>query len=178
MGNQVADAQVIIAGAGPVGTVAAYYLAQKGIQVAVLEAAASCEEDMRASTIHAPTIDMLNELGIADQLIGEGLKAPVYQYRIRTTDEVLEFDLNELASELRFPFRLQCEQYKLARLLAKALDEHPLADVHFRTQVVSFEQDASSVLVSTEAPDGERQFRADYLIAADGASSIIRRQLV
>lgn len=95
------DAQVIIIGAGPVGTVAAHYLAQKGIRVQVLEAAASCEEDMRASTLHSPTIAMLNQLGIADQLIGQGLKAPVYQYRIRATNEVLEFDLNELDASLQ-----------------------------------------------------------------------------
>jgi 3-(3-hydroxy-phenyl)propionate hydroxylase len=173
----VTDAQVIIAGAGPVGTVAAYSLAQKGIRVAILEAAANCEEDMRASTFHSPTIEMLNQLGIADQLIEEGLKAPVYQYRIRATDEVLEFDLNELADELEFPYRLQCAQYKLARLLAQALHDHPAADIHFNTRVTSFEQDADGVKVFAETPDGGRQFRADYLIAADGANSVIRKQL-
>jgi 3-(3-hydroxy-phenyl)propionate hydroxylase len=173
----VTDAQVIIAGAGPVGTVAAYSLAQKGIRVAILEAAANCEEDMRASTFHSPTIEMLNQLGIADQLIEEGLKAPVYQYRIRATNEVLEFDLNELADELEFPYRLQCEQYKLARLLAQALHDHPAADIHFNTRVTSFEQDADGVKVFAETPDGGRQFRADYLIAADGANSVIRKQL-
>lgn len=171
------DTQVIIVGAGPVGTVAAYYLAQRGIHVAVLEAADNCEEDMRASTIHSPTIAMLNQLGIADQLIGQGLKAPVYQHRIRATNEVLEFDLNELANELEFPFRLQCEQYKLARLLANALQDHPAAEIRFRHRVVSFEQRSDGVIVSSKSPDGIRQFRADFLIAADGASSIVRKQL-
>jgi 3-(3-hydroxy-phenyl)propionate hydroxylase len=120
---------------------------------------------------------MLNQLNIADQLIDQGLKAPVYQYRIRATDEVLEFDLNELVNELEFPYRLQCEQYKLARLLAKALHEHPDAEMHFSARVRSFEQSADSVTVITETPEGERKFRADYLIAADGASSIVRKQL-
>ena len=171
------DAQVIIAGAGPVGTVAAYSLSQKGIRVALLEAASNCEEDMRSSTIHSPTIEMLDQLGVADQLIEDGLKAPVYQYRIRATNEVLAFDLTELASELEFPYRLQCEQYKVARLLSQALLEHPCAEVHFNTRATSFEQDADGVSVFAETADGGRQFRADYLIAADGANSIIRKQL-
>jgi 3-(3-hydroxy-phenyl)propionate hydroxylase len=90
---------------------------------------------------------------------------------------VLEFDLNELADELEFPYRLQCAQYKLARLLAQALHDHPAADIHFNTRVTSFEQDADGVKVFAETPDGGRQFRADYLIAADGANSVIRKQL-
>jgi 3-(3-hydroxy-phenyl)propionate hydroxylase len=74
-------AEVVIAGAGPVGTVAASYLAQQGVDVILLEAATSCEADMRASTFHAPTLEMLDELGITETLSAQGLKAPVYQYR-------------------------------------------------------------------------------------------------
>jgi 3-(3-hydroxy-phenyl)propionate hydroxylase len=173
----VAPTQVIIAGAGPVGTVAAYYLAQQGINVVVLESAASCEEDMRASTLHSPTLEMLSQLGIVDQLIADGLKAPNYHYRIRATNEILEFDLSELADELEYPFRLQCEQYKLARLLAAALDEHPNAEIHFHNRITSFEQGADSVAVTAETPNGTRVYHADYLLAADGASSIVRKQL-
>jgi len=48
------DAQVIIAGAGPVGTVAAYYLAHHGIKVVLCEAGNDCAQDLRASTFHPP----------------------------------------------------------------------------------------------------------------------------
>ena len=144
--------QVLIAGAGPVGAVAAYYLAQNGIDVIVMEAAASCEEDLRASTLHSPTLSMLNQLGIMNKLAPQGLKAPVYQYRRRKTHECLSFDLNELKGEVEFPYRLQCEQYKLARLLTTALDEHPNAEVNFQHRVLSFEQNEDRVIVSVETP--------------------------
>jgi 3-(3-hydroxy-phenyl)propionate hydroxylase len=62
-------------------------------------------------------------------------------------------------------------------LLAAALDDHPGAEIHFNHRVVSFEQDADSASVTCETPDGIRKFSADYLIAADGASSIIRKQI-
>ena len=169
--------QVLIAGAGPVGTVAAYYLAQHGVDVAIMEAADSCETDLRSSTLHSPTLNMLAELGITAQLEEQGLRAPVYQYRIRKTGETLSFDLNELAGEVEFPYRLQCEQYKLARLLADALQRHPGADLRFQHRVISFEQNDECVTVAVETPYAIEKYRADYLIAADGANSIIRKWL-
>lgn len=167
----------MIAGAGPVGTVAAYYLAQNGIDVIVLEASASCEEDLRASTLHSPTLKMLDELGIMEQLDVQGLRAPVYQYKIRKTGETLSFDLGELDGETEFPYRLQCEQYKLARLLANALEQHPNANLHFQHRLISFEQDNTGVTAAVETPYAIEKYRADYLIAADGANSIIRKWL-
>ena len=169
--------QVIVVGAGPVGTVAASLLAQNGIEVLVLEKSGSCEEDMRASTFHAPTVSMLHQIGVAESLIADGLKAPLFQYRIRATDEVLEFDLGELADDLEFPFRLQCEQFKLARLLASKLDANPNVQMLFNHSVRSVSQDESSVSLEVETPSGTVTCKAAYLIAADGAKSLIRSKL-
>ncbi|MBC8409543.1 MAG: FAD-dependent monooxygenase, partial [Rhodobacteraceae bacterium] len=82
--------QIIIAGAGPVGTFVAFCLAEQGIDVLVLESAEHCETDMRASTFHPPTLSYLDQLGLAKPLIAQGLKAPIFQYRIRSSEEVLE----------------------------------------------------------------------------------------
>ena len=54
--------RVLISGAGPVGCSAALYLAKRGIPVTLVEAA-DLPEDLRASTFHPPTLDMLDELG-------------------------------------------------------------------------------------------------------------------
>ncbi len=169
--------QVLIAGAGPVGTVAAYYLAQHGIDVVVLEAADSCEEDLRASTLHSPTLKMLAQLNILEELDQQGLRASVYRYRIRSTGEVLSFDLGELEGEIEYPYRLQCEQHKLARLLAEMLDKQPNADIHFRHRLLSFEQDNTGVTASIETPFSIEKINANYLIGADGANSIVRKWL-
>lgn len=171
------DAQVIVAGAGPVGTFAAYLLAQEGIDVIVIESAATSMEDMRASTFHPPTIEMMDDIGIAEDLIRQGLKAPVYQYRDRQSGERYEFDFSELANDTPFPFRLQCEQYKMAGLLASKLDAHPRADMRFRHRVIGFAQDEAGVTADVETPYEIAHLRADYLIAADGANSIIRKWL-
>ena len=169
--------QVLIAGAGPVGCVAATYLAQRGIDVMLIEAGADCAQDMRASTFHAPTLEMLDRLGITDRLIETGLKAPVYHWRDRRSGEILSFDMGELADVARYPFRLQCEQYHLARMLTDALEMLPSAKVLFNHRVAHIEQDDNGVTVSLETPTDIRAVRADYVIGADGASSIVRKWL-
>lgn len=171
------DAQVIIAGAGPVGTVAAYYLAHHGIKVVLCEAGNDCAQDLRASTFHPPTIEMLDQLGFADELIKRGLKAPTYHFRERESGEAIEFDLTELKDQTKFPFRVQCEQHVMASMLAEALEEHPNCDVRFGHRVTSFQQNDNGVEVALETPYEIVKLKSQYLIGADGGNSIIRKWL-
>lgn len=169
--------QVVIAGAGPVGTVAAYYLARQGIDVLVLEAGADCAQDLRASTFHPPTLEMLDELEITPFLLEKGLKAPIYHYRDRRTGQVVEFDLGELEGSTRYPYRLQCEQYHLARALTEKLEAHPKATVKFGSRLVYVNQDETGVDLAYETPFAIEKVRADWLIGADGANSAVRKWL-
>jgi 3-(3-hydroxy-phenyl)propionate hydroxylase len=169
--------QVIIVGAGPVGCVAAYRLALRGIDVLLLESLPRCPEDMRASTFHAPTLGMMDELGLLDRLEAQGLRAPVYQYRNRETGDVLSFDLGEIADAVKHPYRLQCEQFKLARLVTSLLAEHPHGEVKFERRLLSYEQDDKGVTVHVETPLAVETYQADYLIGVDGANSLVRKWL-
>jgi 3-(3-hydroxy-phenyl)propionate hydroxylase len=164
---------VLVAGGGPVGAVAATALARAGVDVMLVEAGVSCHEDLRASTFHPPTLEMLHALDLLEPLLAQGLKAPVYQYRIRATGEVLSFDLGELSDITPYPFRLQCEQFKLARLATERLG----ARARFSRRVVHFAQDRDGVTVHLEAPTAIEEVRARYLVAADGANSLIRKWL-
>lgn len=169
--------QVAIVGAGPVGTFAAYCLAEQGIEAVVLEATAECAQDMRASTFHPPTLEMIDNIGIADDLIKKGLKAPTYRHRDRRTGEYIEFDFSELADVTKFPFRLQCEQFKMAELLAEKLQHHERADVWFQHRVLNFNAHEDHVDINIETSTNIRRLRANYLIGADGANSIVRKWL-
>jgi len=82
------DNQVIIIGAGPVGLVTALRLASFGIASTVLEAEPALAHDLRASTFHPPTLDMLDDYGISDELIARGLLCPSWQIRMHETGRI------------------------------------------------------------------------------------------
>ncbi|QIG53595.1 FAD-dependent monooxygenase [Altererythrobacter sp. BO-6] len=169
--------QVVVAGAGPVGTVAAFMLASRGVDVVLLEDGADCALDLRASTFHPPTLEMLERFDITPRLIEMGLKAPVYHFRERRTGEVIDFDMSELADVTRHPYRIQCEQYHLSRMLSQKVREQAGAEVLFNHRVVALEQTSEDVTVYAETPFAILKIRADYLIGADGSNSTVRKWL-
>ena len=73
---------VLIVGGGPVGLYCAVQLGIKGVSVCLIEQSETLQRDLRASTFHPPTLDLLDEIGITPQLIAEGLIAPTWQVRM------------------------------------------------------------------------------------------------
>ncbi|MGE0734906.1 MAG: FAD-dependent oxidoreductase [Alphaproteobacteria bacterium] len=178
MKRNVDAERVIIAGAGPVGLCAAVYLAQQGIPTTVLEADASLPTDLRASTFHPPTLDMLDQFGVTQALMDWGLLAPTWQYRDRQTGPVATFDLAALRDVTNHPYRVQSEQWKLTRLLLKKLQDMGAADVRFGHAVVDATQDADYATVEATTPDGKSEHLVGrYVIGAEGSKSPIRRAL-
>lgn len=165
------DDRIVIAGAGPAGLVSASILARAGVPVTVLEAEPDLPLNLRASTFHPPTLDMLDDLDAARPLIDQGLTAPTLQYRDRPTGLIAEFDFGDIADLTRHPFRVQCEQFRLNQVLLEALRKMPHVDVRFGAKVASVTQDdagAAAVLADGEAVRGR------YLIGAEGATSAVR----
>jgi 3-(3-hydroxy-phenyl)propionate hydroxylase len=169
--------RVLIAGAGPVGLIGALYLARRGVPVTVVDSLPAPAEDLRASTFHPPTLDMLEDLGLLEWLLPRGLKSPVFQHRDRPTGEVFSFDLGLLAGEVRNPYRLQCEQWKMMRHVGELLAGMPGVELCFNERAVHVEQTATGVRLATETPIAIRHHEARWLIACDGANSIIRKWL-
>jgi 3-(3-hydroxy-phenyl)propionate hydroxylase len=85
---------------------------------------------------------------------------------------VAEFDLSLLADVTPFPFRLQCEQHKLCRILLSHLARHPHAEIRWGVEVTGVEQDVDGVAVAIA--DGSTH-RATFVIGADGGRSVVRK---
>ncbi len=165
--------QVIVAGAGPVGLVAALALAREGISVRLVDAGPDIDRRMRGSTLHPPTLDLLETLGLAAPLIDAGLEVPVWQLRQHDKGEFVNFDLGLLADRTRHPFQLQVEQQRVCALAVDTLAEFGV-EPEFGIRVTDVRQDDDSVSVQTAS--GET-LRADWLIGADGETSAVRNAL-
>ena len=174
---QTHQAHVIVVGAGPVGLVSALLLANQGVKVTVLESAPALNQDLRASTFHPPTLDMLAPLGLTDELVSQGLVARYTQQRDRQEGVIAEFDMSLIAPDTDHPFRLQCEQWKLTQMIQAKLNPMPHVQILFDAKVTQVTQSADEVQVAFKLTNEARTLQADYLIGADGAWSAVRRSL-
>jgi len=167
---------VLIAGAGPVGLVAANCLADAGVPVTVFEAEPRLPENLRASTFQPPTLDMLSQFGASQRLIGMGRIARRMQYRDRA-GWVAEFDFGVLGDATAHPYRVQCEQFRLNGILAERLAGIPHARIEFSSPVVDVEQGADRISITVDGPAGRRSVTGSWLIGADGGRSRVREAL-
>ncbi len=176
-----ADDRVIIIGCGPVGAVLALALVRQGIPVVVLEAEPEPVEDQRAATLHPPTVEMLVELGLEREAFSEdpmgGMSAPLFHFRDRATGELVAvFDISLLRDEIRYPFVLQWEQYKLVQAVLVRLAKSGIAQVRFSAKLTGLTQSADAVEAIITGPDGASEtLRGKYLVGADGGRSTVRR---
>lgn len=169
--------RVLIAGAGPVGMVAAANLVRHGVPVTVLEANDDLSGESRASTFHPPTLDLLDRLGVAGPLITQGLIAPQFQYRTKRDGLIAQFDFKEIADATAHPFRLQCEQSKLTQILLHHLRGKENFEIVFASPVGGVTQTADGVDVTVMRNGRAETETARWLIGADGARSATRGAL-
>jgi 2-polyprenyl-6-methoxyphenol hydroxylase-like FAD-dependent oxidoreductase len=171
------DCDVAIAGAGPVGLCLAMLLAQAGLSVRVFELEEAVSEDLRASTFHSPTMDLLEPSGVTAELLERGLVCPSWQIRLHPTGERAVFDLSVLAGDTKHPYRLQCEQWKLSQALLKRVQGLANVEVCFSSEVMSVADRGGHAEVTVRRNGREEIVRAAIAVGADGARSIVRKAM-
>jgi 3-(3-hydroxy-phenyl)propionate hydroxylase len=155
---------VVVVGAGPTGLMLAGELALAGVDVAVVERRAGQELDSpRARGLHARTIEVLDQRGIAEAFLAEGRTAQIGSFA------GVRLDISDFPT--RHNYGLALLQRHIERLLAEWAGGLGVPFLRER-EVTGFVQDGSGVDV--QLVDGGT-LRAAYLVGCDGGRSVVRR---
>ena len=155
---------VVIVGGGPTGLMLAGELALAGIDAAIIERRTSQDlTGSRAGGLHARTIEVLDQRGIADRFLAQGRTAQVCNFAGNALD-ISDFPT-------RHNYGLALWQKHIERILAGWVEELEVP-IYRGCEVTSFTQDGNGVDV--EPADGP-SLRADYLVGCDGGRSLIRK---
>ena len=134
----------------------------------------------RAATTHAATLEMLDGLGLVDEVIRRGLVEPLFRIWDRATGKlVAEFDFGMLKNDTRYPFAVQCEQHKLAAMAIERLRALPACRASNSPPACS-RSNNSRDRVEIAVEDAARHAQdapGCYLIGADGGRSTVRKAL-
>lgn len=168
------DRDVIIIGAGPVGLVAALRLAQAGLKIAVFEKREQLNQVSKASTYHAPTLDILDRLGVYAAFSSQALHIDRLQYRTPSEGILGELNFDLLQGRTAFPFRKHLEQSLLTPILLERLLTFDNVDFSFGASFVSLAERDGGVAVTVERNGRQHSYSARYVLGADGAHSAVR----
>jgi 2-polyprenyl-6-methoxyphenol hydroxylase-like FAD-dependent oxidoreductase len=167
------EARCAVVGGGPAGMMTGYLLARAGADVVVLEKHKNFLRDFRGDTIHPSTLEVLDELGLAEEF----LKLPHQKTRALGLQIGGErFTIGNFAG-LKFPYVAFIPQWDFLDFLADRARELPRFRLEMNAEGVALLRDGDVVTgVRAETPDGPLVVHADLVIAADGRGSDMRAQ--
>jgi 2-polyprenyl-6-methoxyphenol hydroxylase-like FAD-dependent oxidoreductase len=168
---------VLIVGAGPTGLALACQLLRYGVDFSIVDDKETTTPHSKAIGVQARTLEIYEQIDLADKLIAEG--ARVEKARMFAGGKVRgEAEFKDLGKGLSpYPYVLIVEQGRHERLLHEYI-RRGKRDVSWQTELIDFEQDEAKVRARVRTPGGEIEtIEAKYLVACDGAKSIVRHQL-
>lgn len=163
-GTAIIGHAVVIVGAGPTGLMLAGELRLAGVDVAIVERRVSQDlVGMRAGGLHARSIEILDQRGLADRFLGEGQVAQVAGFAWN------HLDISDLPT--RHPYVLALRQSRIERILADWASELGVP-IYRGREVRAISQDEAGVDIDAA---GGPPLRADYLVGCDGGRSLVRK---
>ena len=166
---------VVVVGAGPVGLSAAIDLAQRGLQVLLLDDDDTVSVGSRGLCYAKRTLEILDRLGCGQAVVDKGVTWNVGRTFHRER-EVFSFNLLPEPDHRR-PGMVNLQQYHLEQFLVERAQALPGIDLRWKHKVTAVTPQGQSAVVQVETADGAYTVHADWLVVADGARSPIRRML-
>ena len=174
-GGRALKVPVVVVGAGPVGLAMALDLDLQGVPVLLLDEDDTVSIGSRGVCYAKRALEILDRYGVGDAVCAKGVSWNVGRTFFRES-EVYNFNLVPEPDHHR-PGMVNLQQYYLEEYLVARAATRRGIDLRWKNKVVSVTQSATGVTLTVETPDGMYAVEADWLIAADGARSPIRRML-
>jgi 3-(3-hydroxy-phenyl)propionate hydroxylase len=168
-------APVVIAGAGPIGLVAALELARHGVRSVVLESERQVSEGSRAIVFTRRSMEILQQVGVAGRISQNGLPWR-FGNSFYKGQRVFRMEAPHDADDRFFPM-INLQQQYLEEYLVDATRAQPLIELRWGNRVTGVVQSDGGVRLAVDTPAGPYTLPADWLVAADGARSGIRSLL-
>jgi len=163
---------VLVVGAGPVGLLLACELARRDTPVRLIDKRAEPTDESRAIVVHARSLEMLERVGVVDELIATGMRTTGMQFHADGKSiGRLSFD----TVDSPFPFSVSTPQTETERILTERLAALGVT-IDRGVELVGLEQDEDGVRSTLRRDDGgEETFRSSYVAGTDGSHSTVRR---
>jgi len=176
MHNTEIDTDVIIAGAGPTGLTLANLLARWEIPFCLLDRKSHLSRESKAFNLHARTLEIFDQIGIAEQAIREGDTDNTVQILLKEKT-VAGIDLREiLPGETPYPYFLIIPQDKTEQLLLDSLKSNN-SQVLWEHELKELKELENGVEAAIAGPaNSVKKIRGKYIVGCDGAGSIVRKQ--
>ena len=173
--GRVGTVPVCVIGAGPVGLATAIDLAIRGVRVVLVDDDETVSHGSRLICISKRTLEIFDRLGAGAGFAEKGVvwnKGRLFFGE----DEVYSFDLLKEEGH-QWPAFVNIQQYYAEDFLVHAAERLPNLDIRWKSAVVAVGPASEYVRLSVETPEGRYDLDADYVVACDGASSFVRREL-
>jgi 2-polyprenyl-6-methoxyphenol hydroxylase-like FAD-dependent oxidoreductase len=171
--REVQQTTCCVVGGGPAGAVLSYLLARQGIPVTLLEAHLDFERDFRGDTLHPSIMEVMDELGLADDLLQlphtklDKMSAPT------SGGTVVLADLSHLKT--KFPYITFMPQARFLTFLTSRAYQFPAFHLRMGARVEALVEEGVVRGVRYRAQDGGHEIRAALVVGADGRFSRLRR---
>ena len=173
----MADSEVLIVGAGPTGLVLALWLTRQGVPVRIVDKAAKAGTTSRALAVHARTLELYDQLGLADAVVERGYSVPGARLWVGG-QEAARIPFEEIASDVTpYAFLHIFPQDEHERLLVERLESLGVR-VERSTELLGYADEGGHVSARLRGPDGaEREVQAAFIAGCDGARSKVREAM-